>query len=77
MTALVRALDINSDERAWRVGAKAEESIGSRLDKLVEHGWHVLHAVPIGSKGSDIDHLLIGPGGVWTVNTKNHPGKRI
>jgi hypothetical protein len=33
--------------------------------------------VPIGSKGSDIDHLLIGPGGVWTLNTKNHPGKKI
>lgn len=77
MTALVRALDINSDERSWRVGAKGEESIGSRLDKLTEHGWHVLHAVPIGSKGSDIDHLLIGPGGVWTLNTKNHPGKKI
>jgi hypothetical protein len=77
MTALVRALDVNSDERSWRVGAKGEESIGSRLDKLTEHGWHVLHAVPIGSKGSDIDHLLIGPGGVWTLNTKNHPEKKI
>ena len=38
MTALVRALDINSDERSWRVGAKGEESIGSRLDKLTDHG---------------------------------------
>jgi len=77
MTALVRALDINSEERSWRVGASGEESIGSRLDKLTDRGWHVLHAVPIGSKGSDIDHLLIGPGGVWTLNTKNHPGKKI
>jgi hypothetical protein len=33
--------------------------------------------VPVGSRGSDIDHLLIGPGGVWTLNTKNHPGKKI
>ena len=46
MTALVRALDINSDERSWRVGSQGEESIGSRLDKLTDHGWHVLHAGP-------------------------------
>jgi hypothetical protein len=29
--------------------------------------------VPVGAKGADIDHLVIGPGGVFTVNTKHHP----
>jgi len=76
-TFLLRTFDAKTDERAWRVGAKGEESVGSRLNRLTEHGWHVLHAVPIGTKGSDIDHLLIGPGGVWTINTKNHPGKKV
>jgi hypothetical protein len=76
-TGVARVLDVNTDERAWRVGARGEETVGARLDKLADHGWHVLHAVPIGTKGSDIDHLLIGPGGVWTINTKNHPGKKI
>lgn len=28
-------------------------------------------------KGSDIDHLIIGPGGVFTVNTKHHPKVKI
>jgi hypothetical protein len=37
----------------------------------------VLHAVPVGDRGSDIDHLLIGPGGVYTLNTKHHPDKKI
>lgn len=45
-----------------------------RLDWL---NWHVLHAVPVGTNGADIDHLLIGPGGVFTINTKLHPGKKI
>jgi hypothetical protein len=76
-TGVARVLDVKNDERAWRVGAKGEESIGARLNKLTEHGWYALHAVPIGNRGSDIDHLLIGPGGVWTLNTKNHPGKKI
>lgn len=74
---LARALDLKTDEQAWRVGANGEETVGAKLEKLSKHGWHVLHAVPVGERGSDIDHVLIGPGGVWTINTKNHPGKAI
>lgn len=68
---------MKTDERAWRRGAEGEEAIGARLEKLVGQGWHVLHSVPVGQRGSDIDHVLIGPGGVYTINTKNHPGKHI
>ncbi len=74
---LARAFDVKTDERAWRVGAGGEETVGSRLDKLEKHGWHVLHAVPVGDRGSDIDHVLIGPGGVFTLNTKTHPGGTV
>lgn len=37
----------------------------------------VLHAVPVGAGSSDIDHVLIGPAGVFTVNTKNHSGQSV
>lgn len=76
-TWLARTLDLKTDERAWRVGADGEETIGGRLDRLTKHGWHVLHSVPVGSQDSDIDHVLIGPGGVYTINTKKHPGKSV
>ncbi len=76
-TFLARSFDMKTDERAWRVGAGGEETVGGRLDKLVKHGWHVLHAVPVGDRGSDIDHVVIGPGGVFTVNTKTHPAHRL
>lgn len=36
-------------------------------------GWHYLHAVEVGDRGSDIDHVVIGPPGVITINTKRHP----
>lgn len=39
--------------------------------------WRVLHAVPVGRRGSDIDHVLIGPPGVMTVNTKHHRGQPV
>jgi hypothetical protein len=76
-TVLARVLDVKTDERNWRVGAGGEEKVGARLDKLRSAGWHVLHAVPVGERGSDIDHVLIGPGGVFTINTKTHRGKRV
>lgn len=76
-TFLLRAFDAKTDERAFRVGARGEEAIGARLDKLEERGWHVLHSIPVGKGKSDIDHLLIGPGGVYTINTKNHPDKQV
>ncbi|MEP6762351.1 MAG: nuclease-related domain-containing protein [Sporichthyaceae bacterium] len=76
-TFFARTFDMKTDERAWRVGAGGEESVGGRLEKLAKHGWHVLHAVPVGDRGSDIDHVVIGPGGVFTLNTKTHPDGRV
>lgn len=69
---VARVLGVKTDERAWRVGAKGEEKVGHELAKLPD-GWHVLHAVPIGERRSDIDHVVICPRGVFTLNTKNHP----
>jgi hypothetical protein len=34
----------------------------------------VFHDVPRGSAGTNVDHLVIGVGGVFTVNTKNVSG---
>ena len=76
-TVIARTLDWKTDERAWRVGADGEKTVGARLERLRSYGWRVLHSVPVGKKGSDIDHVLIGPGGVYTINTKNHPGKKV
>jgi Nuclease-related domain len=75
-TRVARVLAVHTEERAWRVGADGEEEVARRLGKLGD-GWHVLHAVPVGDRGADIDHVVIGPGGVFTLNTKNHRGKRV
>lgn len=76
---LGRLLNVHTDERAWRIGADGEEAVGAQLDKLARRDprWRVLHAVPVGDRGSDIDHLVIGPAGVYTINTKHHPGAKI
>ncbi|KAB2354228.1 nuclease-related domain-containing protein [Actinomadura montaniterrae] len=75
-TRLAALVGARTQARDFAVGAKAERVIGGRLDKWArKHGWHVLHAVPVGRRGADIDHVLIGPFGVVTVNTKSTRGK--
>jgi len=41
------------------------------------HEWVAIHGIPIGNRGSDIDHLVIGPSGVYTINAKRHIGAKI
>jgi len=73
---ILRLFGAHSQERAWRRGAEGEEEVAWQLRKLGE-GWHALHSVPIGTGETDIDHLVIGPPGVFALNTKNHMGKRV
>ncbi len=75
-TLLARVLRVHTDERAWRIGADGEEAVAARLAKLGPE-WKVLHAVPVGTRGSDIDHVVIGPAGVFTINTKHHPNASV
>src|SRR6516164_9273141 len=53
-------------------GASAEEQVGGLLEQLSGRDWQVLHDASLGH--GNIDHILIGPGGVFTVETKSHPG---
>ena len=78
-TFLDRARGRKTEERAWRIGADGEELVGAVLARLVraDPRWRVLHAIPVGVRGSDIDHFVVGPGGAFTLNTKHHPGAAL
>ena len=53
-------------------GASGEEHVGGLLDGLQGKGWHAIHDASFGN--GNVDHILIGPAGVFTVETKSHPG---
>ncbi len=65
-----------ADARSWHDGALGELLVGQELSFLPPE-WHVLHAVPAGSAGADIDHLVIGPPGIFVLNTKRHPNAMV
>lgn len=71
-------LKARGEARAWKKGALGEESVASELWRIARPGaWRYVHSVPVGSRGSDIDHVLVGPGGVFTINTKAHRDANI
>jgi hypothetical protein len=72
--SLARALRIHTDERAWRRGAAGERTTAWWLGRLPD-GWHLLNDIPVGERGTNIDHLIVGPAGVFTVSAKNLTGK--
>jgi len=53
-------------------GARGEQEVGVLLEGLRDKGYEVLHDLDLGR--GNIDHLLIGPTGIFTVETKSHPG---
>ena len=67
---------LHPDARSWYRGALGEIVVANVLSQLGPD-WTVLHAVPVGSGNTDIDHVVIGPAGIFTINTKNHSGKKI
>jgi len=54
--------------RALRQGIEGEKAVGQFLDRLREQGYQVFHDL-IG-EGFNVDHVLIGPAGVFTIETK-------
>lgn len=74
-TAFARALGVSTDERAWRRGAEGQAKVGAMLAQLDE-GWRTLHGLPLGGAVS-VDHLVLGPGGVYSLSTRHHPGGSV
>ena len=55
--------------RNLRLALEGEKVVGQQLETLRELGYKVIHDV-VGD-GFNIDHVIIGPGGVFTVETKS------
>jgi hypothetical protein len=63
------------DAIAWRRGAAGERRTARQLSPLERHGWAVLHDLAVPSSAANIDHLAIGPGGVFAIDSKQYRGR--
>jgi len=74
---LKRQLDeAERSTKAWDAGALGERVVADKLSELVPRGWYVLHDVHWpGRPKANLDHVLVGPGGVVVVDSKNWTGE--
>ncbi len=63
-----KVLPIWRELKPLKQGRDGEKFIGQHLERLRESGYRVLHDI-VGN-GFNIDHVLIGPTGVYTIETK-------
>ena len=63
------------DAVAWRRGAAGERRTARLLGPLERHGWAVLHDLAVPGSRANLDHLVIGPGGVFVIDSKQYRGR--
>jgi hypothetical protein len=73
---LILALsDDPQSTRAWERGAVGEERMALRLADLPDT-FRMLHDRRIRGTRANIDHIVVGPSGVWVIDAKRYVDKR-
>lgn len=54
----------------WARGAAGEQATERELLKLPPT-FHIVHGLTVSRSGSDIDHVVIGPTGIWVIDSKD------
>lgn len=58
--------------RPIQLGLAGEESVADDFRRLERHGYHVFHDIPSTNRpgGANIDHVVVGPAGIFAIETK-------
>ncbi len=70
-------LKLAADVRNWRFGLRGEQAVAEKLAdrSLAAAGYSAFHDVP-GTGDWNIDHIVVGPGGVFVLETKARPRRK-
>jgi Nuclease-related domain len=63
------------ETQAWQRGAVGERHVARLLEPLVRAGWGVSHDLRVPGSTANIDHVVIGPAGVFVIDAKNYRGR--
>jgi len=64
-----RMLRLDKQSRNLRLGLRGEQAVAEALQQVAPLGYRAFHDLPAG-KDWNIDHVVVGPGGVFTLETK-------
>jgi Nuclease-related domain len=60
--------------RTWQRGAHGERHSARLLDRLTRDGYVVFHDLAVPGSPANVDHLVIGPTGVFVIDSKQWTG---
>jgi hypothetical protein len=60
--------------RTWQRGAGGERHTARLLDRLTRDGYVVFHDLAVPGSPANVDHLVIGPSGVFVIDSKQWTG---
>jgi Nuclease-related domain len=60
--------------RTWQRGAQGERHTARLLRRLPRHGFVVFHDLAVPGSQANVDHLVIGPTGVFVIDSKQWIG---
>jgi hypothetical protein len=67
---IYKAITLRNERRIIRLGYEGELAVGRELEQFARDGFHVYHGFP--AETSNIDHVVVGPKGVFAVETKTY-----
>ena len=65
----------SSQARAWQRGAAGEQRTARLLDRLGRDGYVVFHDLAMPHSPANLDHLVVGPSGVFVIDSKQWSGQ--
>jgi hypothetical protein len=70
-----KAARLERSAAMWERGAEGEATTAAALVELERHGWTTFHDVRWpGRPRANIDHVVVGPSGVFVIDSKNWSG---
>jgi Nuclease-related domain len=64
----------SNQARAWHRGAAGERHTARLLDRLGREGYVIFHDVAMPDSPANLDHLVLGPSGVFVIDSKQWTG---
>jgi hypothetical protein len=65
----------STQARAWQRGAKGERHTARLLDRLGRDGYVSFHDLAMPHSPANLDHLVLGPSGVFVIDSKHWTGQ--
>ncbi|TQL60940.1 nuclease-related domain-containing protein [Oryzihumus leptocrescens] len=63
--------------RAWALGALGEERVAACLHGVADRGVLALHDRRVPGRRSNIDHIAVGPAGVFVIDAKRYENAEV